>query len=247
MFNPRRWPPDRFALAYLDGGKGRNPSPAWRAQPIEGSHLKGWSALKIDRNSYKIAEALQMVADAIAPVPSGEGGKLYWQEPDMPKPVLLGTLEEFAHKRVRDFAFVRLHMLIARGEIRPTNCGLYPFEWDEYATSTDVGHFELSAEEFRKLCAEIPVNVDEPDRRSPPASAPVAAGPWWQRDHDILEMAQSIGAKLHSQNKRTSNVQIAKEIERRINAIEQREGTDRQSPTWDTIRGPLTNWRFKPD
>lgn len=54
-----------------------------------------------------------------------------------------------------------------------------------------------------------------------PASEPGKALPWWQVAYDIHELAETIGAKLHSAQKRTSNIEIAKGIERRINDIEQ--------------------------
>ena len=71
--------------------------------------------------------------------------------------------------------------------------------------------------------------------------------PWWQTKHNIFDMAQNIGARLKSQSKRTSNTAIAKEIEKRINDIERSKATGKQSPNYDTIRGVLTGWKWKPD
>ncbi len=86
-----------------------------------------------------------------------------------------------------------------------------------------------------------------PAAKPVPAVADDARLQWWRTAYDILEMAQNIGAKLHADSKRTSKVEIAKEIERRINAIERGKGRDRVAPDWDTIRGYLPQWRKAPD
>ncbi len=71
--------------------------------------------------------------------------------------------------------------------------------------------------------------------------------PWWQTKHNVFEMAQNIGSRLNSQGKRASNAAIAKEIESSINGIEHNKATGRTAPNWDTIRGHLTNWQWKPE
>ena len=71
--------------------------------------------------------------------------------------------------------------------------------------------------------------------------------PWWQVAHDIHDMAQNIGAKFHSEQKRASNAAIAKEIEKRINDIERSKGRSRTAPNHDTIRGLLTGWVWRPE
>jgi hypothetical protein len=82
----------------------------------------------------------------------------------------------------------------------------------------------------------------------PTATPPKEANlPWWQVKYDIFDMATNIGASRHASHKPTSNTAIAKDIEQRINSIERSKATDNVSPNWDTIRGALTNWKFKPD
>lgn len=76
-------------------------------------------------------------------------------------------------------------------------------------------------------------------------NSPAGNCPWWQTDYKILDIAQTIGAKLQDQKKRTSNKSIAIEIEKRINDIERSSARDRRSPNWDTIRGVLTGWQYK--
>ena len=70
---------------------------------------------------------------------------------------------------------------------------------------------------------------------------------WWQESYDIPELWQNIGATLHSQKKRTSNSEIAKEIEKRINALQRSKGLNRASPSWDTIRGKFSGRVWKTD
>jgi hypothetical protein len=69
--------------------------------------------------------------------------------------------------------------------------------------------------------------------------------PWWRAAYDIFDLAQNIGAKLQSEHKRTSNTEIAKRIEVRINEIERSRGRDRKAPNWDTIRGVLKGWQWR--
>ena len=93
---------------------------------------------------------------------------------------------------------------------------------------------------------------EPPPEPVPPESASGAVErksnlPWWQVAYDIQDMAQNIGAKLQSEQKRTSNAAIAKEIEKRINHIERSKGRDRCSPSWDTIRGVLTGSAWRPE
>lgn len=76
---------------------------------------------------------------------------------------------------------------------------------------------------------------------------PISNLPWWQVAYDIHDMAQNIGATRHSKAERTSNTEIAKEIEKRINDIERSKARDRRSPSWDTIRGVLTGWTWRPE
>ena len=71
--------------------------------------------------------------------------------------------------------------------------------------------------------------------------------PWWRVTYDIHDMAQSIGAARQSKSQRTSNTEIAKEIEKRINYMERSKARDRRSPSWDTIRGVLTGWAWRPE
>lgn len=71
--------------------------------------------------------------------------------------------------------------------------------------------------------------------------------PWWQTKYDIFEMATNKGASLKANRESTSNTAIAKEIEKHINNIERSKATGKTSPRWDTIRGVLTGWRWKPD
>ncbi len=73
---------------------------------------------------------------------------------------------------------------------------------------------------------------------------------WWQTEFDIQDMAQNFGAKLHDKRdpkKLPSNTSIAKDIAGRIRDEERRKGGSREAPHWDTVRGALTGWRFKPD
>ncbi len=76
-------------------------------------------------------------------------------------------------------------------------------------------------------------------------STPDAELPWWRVFYDIPDMAQNIGAKLQSETRQPSNIAIAKRIEARINEIERSSGRDRKAPSWDTIRGVLTGWRWR--
>ena len=69
---------------------------------------------------------------------------------------------------------------------------------------------------------------------------------WWRKDYDITDMAQNIGSRLHSDSKKPSSSAIAKEIEKRINAIERNTGRDRTSPNLDTIRPHVPKWRQTP-
>lgn len=71
--------------------------------------------------------------------------------------------------------------------------------------------------------------------------------PWWQLAYDIHDMAQNIGAKFHSEQKRTSNAAIARAIETRINDIERSKGRSRKAPNHDTIRGLLTGRVWRPE
>ena len=80
-----------------------------------------------------------------------------------------------------------------------------------------------------------------------PVEEPNKEVQWWRAKYDILEMAQTIGARLQNQKKRASNTSIAKEIEKRINDIERSKGSEQRSPHWDTIRGVLTGWKLKPE
>jgi hypothetical protein len=71
------------------------------------------------------------------------------------------TLEEFAQRRVRALVFVRLCEMARAGEIRPLNYGLYPLEWLDRWGPGDIGHFELTPEDFEKICAAIPIPAPE--------------------------------------------------------------------------------------
>ena len=91
-------------------------------------------------------------------------------------------------------------------------------------------------------------------RRASPSTADEAPAtpdlPWWQQEHRILEMAQNIGARLYEKNdpkQKPSASNVAKEIATRIAALERASGKDRRTPNWDTVRGVLIGWRFKPD
>jgi hypothetical protein len=102
-------------------------------------------------------------------------------------------------------------------------------------------------------------NVETPSPAPAPPAVPVVADSapggvkpipnlsWWRATHDIHEMAQNIGAARHSKGERTSNTEIAKEIEKRINNIERSKARDRRAPNWDTIRGVLTGWTWRPE
>ena len=84
----------------------------------------------------------------------------------------------------------------------------------------------------------LPVDTDT-------TTADGKAPPWWRTEHDIMDMAQTIGAKMESQHKSTSNSEIAKEIAARIRDIESHKHSDRRTPDSDTVRGVLTGWRYK--
>ena len=71
--------------------------------------------------------------------------------------------------------------------------------------------------------------------------------PWWQTEYDIFLMATNKGASLKAKNKTPSARAIAKEIEKHINSNERSKGSEKKSPCWDTIRGVLTRWKWKPD
>lgn len=120
-------------------------------------------------------------------------------------------------------------------------------DWDHYSddrhTPVETGSQDQPAREF--LDADNFVQQEPP---IPTATPPKEANlPWWQVKYDIFDMAKNIGGSLHAGHKRASNAAIAKEIERRINSIERSKATNNISPNWDTIRGALTNWKFKPD
>lgn len=80
--------------------------------------------------------------------------------------------------------------------------------------------------------------------------------PWWQTEHNILDFAQSIGAKLHDQNEKspkkdrfaTSNRKISEVIASRIKSIESSKACPRDDcPNWETVRKvALKGWKFTP-
>lgn len=70
--------------------------------------------------------------------------------------------------------------------------------------------------------------------------------PWWQTQYVILEMAQNIGEGIHAKGGKASQTAVAKEIAQRINAIEKKTGRTRVI-SWDSVRGPLNGWKFKPE
>ena len=70
--------------------------------------------------------------------------------------------------------------------------------------------------------------------------------PWWQTQYVILEMAQNIGEGIHAKGGKASQTAVAKEIAKRINAIEKNSGRTRVI-SWDSVRGPLNGWKFKPE
>ena len=115
---------------------------------------------------------------------------------------------------------------------------------DMVVRMADVKAIEAAAKSPQKA----PANDSAPEQNTAtPAPAPVPQLnlPWWQVTHDIPELWQNIGATLHSQQKSTSNIAIAKEVEKRINDIERSKGRNRKAPAWDTIRGLMTGWKWR--
>ncbi len=86
--------------------------------------------------------------------------------------------------------------------------------------------------------------------------SPEAKLQWWQKDHDILSLAQDIGEKLHEENEKkkdnkikhaTSNRKISAVLAKRIREIEGKAAYPRSCPNSETVRkAALTGWEFIP-
>ena len=92
---------------------------------------------------------------------------------------------------------------------------------------------------FHAVGAAVPVGAIAPDATGPEVAAPV----WWKELHDLEELRQLAGERLKAARKKTSNIQIAKEVASTINATEKSRGRDRKIH-WDTVRGSLSGWMF---
>lgn len=154
-------------------------------------------------------------------------------------------------------------MLARREEVlsNPSALGnIKNLEDAEMAVSTSKQAVKTIEERIRVMRGDYTGSYQAPQPQvMTPSPAPVVAVgalgglepnsnlPWWRVAYDIHDMAQNIGAARHSKSERTSNTEIAKEIENRINDIERSKARDRRSPTWDTIRGVLTGWAWRPE
>jgi hypothetical protein len=77
---------------------------------------------------------------------------------------------DLARKRIRDVALVRLCNMAAAGTIRPMRHGVY-IQWNTEIALRELrdGYGEpmtITGDDFRKLCAEIPVVVEAPTNRA---------------------------------------------------------------------------------
>lgn len=180
--------------------------------------------MKIDRDTYSIGEALQMIAEELAPIPSGPLTKLrasgaWFGEGELGgsfTPVWFGSngrfptgmvegpftpvqitpigplglmpgerigvpsesAEELDHAAERDVAFLRMQTLIANGDIRPLNHhDRYVLQWDTQALAKSVAHYRISAVDFGKLCAAMPVSVAAEDDVQPVSASAGSATP----------------------------------------------------------------------
>ncbi|MDP3822890.1 MAG: hypothetical protein Q8R33_15570 [Burkholderiales bacterium] len=132
--------------------------------------------MKIDRDFYSIGEALQLVADELAPIPSGPLTKLTSRDPGLT--VWPPSVEEFANRAVRDKAFIRLQALIAADDIRPIDwLGTYPLQWGVFSSPDEVAHYRINAVDFGKLCAAMPVSVAAEDDVQPVSASAGSATP----------------------------------------------------------------------
>lgn len=204
--------------------------------------------MKIDRPTYTIKEALQLIADTKHPIPPRDKrtrlvARNRWFGPDvlagsfspvwfddydgrfLPETVggpfvpvspgspggetpgeLVGmeyaSAEEYFNKWAKQTATLRLDRLIRAGAIRPqTALGMFVLgEWDDYALHfRDVDRLVLTADDFRKLCAEIPIEIEESpqpivrDGKQMKRQALIAAhiGKWPTIDRDLSDAADN--------------------------------------------------------
>lgn len=155
----------------------------------------------IDRDTFTIGEAIQLIADALTPIPSGPLTKLF---PQAAVPVHPSTLEEVNNKANRDRAFLTLQRLISTHEVAPLDhLNSPPMAWDESMEYRAVIQHRLTAEDFRRLCIAMRVRVHEKEAAvdpNPSAVEPIHATTdptfrkWEKKDLDEMLQRRAAGA-----------------------------------------------------